>query len=70
MSDPGKDTPHRLSVRLKRLGDPDSSDLSAVTTVSERLEMVQVLSARMWELTGRPWPSYRREEIPVVVRRR
>ena len=29
--------------------------------------MVWLLSARMWELTGRPFPSYRRDEMPGQV---
>jgi hypothetical protein len=33
-------------------------------------ELVRVLSARMWELTGRPFPAYARSEMPIRVQRR
>lgn len=60
-----------VPVRISRLGDPESEDLSANTTVAERVEMVAVLARRMWELTGRPLPAYARDEMPArIVRRR
>lgn len=65
-------TPRRsgMSIRVRRLGEEPSDDLSATTTAEDRLEMVAVLSRRMWELTGSPTPSYTREEMPVRVFRR
>ena len=57
-------------VRVYRLGEEPGDDLSAVTTPEQRLEMVAVLTQRMWELTGHPAPSYRREEMPGRVIRR
>jgi hypothetical protein len=39
-------------------------------TSAERVELVWTLSARMWELTGRPFPSYARSAMPVSIRRR
>jgi len=70
----GTDSFPRSSVgpaRIRRLGDPETEDLSATTTVAERLEMVSVLSRRMWELTGRPFPAYARDEMPSrIVRSR
>jgi hypothetical protein len=58
-------------ARILCLGDPQVEDLSASTTVAERLAMVGLLSRRMWELTGRPIPVYAREEMPTrVVRSR
>lgn len=62
---------HRiLSACVYRLGDEPGDDLSGMTTPEQRLEMVAVLSKRMWELTGRPVPSYARSEMPVRVIRR
>ena len=58
-----------LQARVFRLGDEPGDDLSATTTVEQRLEMVVELSRRMWELTGQPVPSYTRSTMPVVVRR-
>lgn len=56
-----------LAVRVFRLGDEPGDDLSAVTTPEQRLEMVAELSRRMWELTGRPLPSYARADMPGRV---
>ena len=56
-----------MPVRVYRLGDEPGDDLSATTTVEERLAMVHELSRRMWELTGRPVPRYPRAEMPVRV---
>lgn len=57
-------------VRIFRLGEEPADDLSLVTTAEERLAMVGELSRRMWELTGRPVPSYRRATMPGRVLRR
>ena len=56
-------------VRVFRLGEEPGDDLSASTTVTERLEMVWTLRDRMWALTGLPLPAYRRSEIPVRILR-
>lgn len=53
--------------RAFRLGESDPEDLSTSTTAEARLEMVRDLSERMWCLTGKPFPSYSRSEIPVQV---
>lgn len=54
-------------ARAYRLGEERGDDLSAATTIDERLEMVSVLTRRMWELTGRPLPSYTRANMPGRV---
>ncbi len=54
-------------VRVYRLGEEPGDDLSATTTAQQRLEMVAVLSARMWELSGRPVPRYTRASMPGRV---
>lgn len=40
-------------VRIYRLGEEPSDDLSATTTAEERIEMVGLLSRRMWEISKR-----------------
>ncbi len=57
-------------VRVYRLADQPGDDLSEATTAEERLEMVWELTARMWELTAQPRPSYTRARMPVRVVRR
>lgn len=49
------------------MDEPVEDDLSDSTTVEERLLMVDALSKRMWELTGRPVPTYLRAKIPTKV---
>ena len=63
---PSRD-PSKWPLRVYRLGEEPGDDLSATTTLAERLEMMWTLRDRMWELTGRPLPTYRRSEIPIVV---
>ena len=64
-----RDNPQRASVQggVFQLGREPADDLSATTTAAERLEMVVILSRRMWELTGRPIPVYSRSEMPVQL---
>lgn len=57
-------------VRIHRLGEEPEDDLSNVTSPTQRLEMVEVLSRRMWSLTGRTRPAYTRAQLPVRVIRR
>jgi hypothetical protein len=48
----------------------EPADEWGTMTSEERVALVWTLSARMWELTGRPFPSYKRSEMPVRIRRR
>ena len=56
-----------MTVRIFSLGAEPSDDLSATTTVEERLAMVLELSARMWQLTGKQLPQYTRATMPGQV---
>jgi hypothetical protein len=71
MDEPTRSTRTRQggSARVYRLGEEPGDDLSALTTPEQRLAMVTVLSRRMWELTGRPVPSYERASMPGRVLR-
>jgi hypothetical protein len=57
------------TVRVFRLGQEPADDLSSLTTAEQRLAMVTLLTHRMWELTGRPVPSYQRASMPGRVLR-
>jgi hypothetical protein len=46
------------------LGEEPGDDLSATTTPEQRLEMVDILSERMWALAGVPRPNIRRADLP------
>jgi len=63
-------SPRTRALRRYPLGAEPGDDLSAQTTAAERLQMVDVLSRRMWELTGKPWPQIPRSEWPVRIVRR
>jgi hypothetical protein len=54
-------------VVIRPLGVMPSDDLADALTAEERIALVWTLSARMWELTGRPFPTYARADIPVSV---
>ena len=54
-------------VRVFRPGEEPGDDLSPVSTAEERLSMVWMLTARLWELTGQPLPRYSRGEMPGRV---
>lgn len=51
-------------VRVTTLADADEDDLEATTTMRERLAMVWRLTVDSWASSGRPMPSYTREESP------
>ncbi|MBT8403435.1 MAG: hypothetical protein KJP18_06240 [Gemmatimonadetes bacterium] len=55
---------------IRKLDEDCWDDLSSSTTAEERIEMVAILSRRMWELTGRSIPTNARHEMPVRVVRR
>ncbi|MBC8090115.1 MAG: hypothetical protein H7Z40_22895 [Phycisphaerae bacterium] len=53
-----------------QLGSEPGDDISADTTVAERLSMVEILSQRMFEFSGIPKQPCDRAQMPVIVRRR
>lgn len=57
----------RLPVRIFRLGEEPTDDLSGITTAAERFEIVALLTARMFELSGEAVPAYSRREMPIRV---
>lgn len=59
-----------MPVRIFRLGEEPPDDLRETTTAAQRLEILCELTMRAWTLSGRPFPSYSRREIPVRVVRR
>jgi hypothetical protein len=56
-------------IRVFRLGAEPSEDLSATTTVEERLAMVDELTRQAFALAGIETPVGPRGERPIVVRR-
>jgi hypothetical protein len=56
-------------VRVFRLGEEPSDDLSSTTSPEERLAMVWTLTLEAWSLSGRDYPEYARAQTPVTRRR-
>jgi hypothetical protein len=54
-------------IRVGALQDPVEDDLSATTTLQERLAMVWRLTLDAWASSGRPIPSYSRSDMPGRV---
>ena len=54
-------------VRRSRLGEEPPDELSASTTVAERLSMMWPLAVEAWTLAGRELPTYTRAETPIRV---
>ena len=47
------------------LDDESAEDISAVTTVAERIAMMWPLAEAAWKLAGRALPTYDRQHIPA-----
>ncbi|MGH9866793.1 MAG: hypothetical protein ACREAA_01320 [Candidatus Polarisedimenticolia bacterium] len=56
-------------VRVYRLGQEPSDDISAETTPEQRLAMMWPLALEAWSLTGKPLPDYDRGSTPVRILR-
>ncbi len=56
-------------ARIICLEDEQGDNLVDSTSAEERIAMVDVLSRRMWELTGRPLPTYDRAHMPGRIQR-
>lgn len=59
--------PRVSEAKVFRLGEEPTEDLTDITSTDRRLEMVSILTRRMWELSGQPFPSYTRGEMPGRV---
>ena len=55
-------------VRVFKLGEEPSDDLSGSTTAEQRLAMVWSLTLEAWALAGLPMPTYARHEAPISFR--
>lgn len=61
----------RWPVRLVSLKSQPADDLSASTSLAERIAMMRPLAEAAWRVAGLPLPRYSRRRIPVrlLVRR-
>ena len=62
--------PEAVPIRVFRLGDEPAVDELDSSTVDERLKEVLRLSYEAHRISGKPWPSYARAEIPGCVIRK
>jgi len=56
-----------MTARVVRLSSPEAADSRMGGTVEQRGAAVAELTAEAWRLSGRPFPSYERDTMPVVV---
>lgn len=54
-------------VRRYRLGEEPGDDLSATTTLEQRITMVWQLTQDAWASAGKPVPIYTRAETPIRI---
>ncbi|MGQ0766046.1 MAG: hypothetical protein ACT4OZ_10305 [Gemmatimonadota bacterium] len=54
----------RMTVRVVPLRSDEAGDCRVGGTAEERLLLLAELSRRMWELSGKPLPTYTRSTIP------
>ena len=57
------------TLRIFRLGEETGRDVSEGTTVTERLAMLEALTAEAWALSRLPAPEVARAELPIALRR-
>ena len=57
-------------IRVFKLGEEPSDDLSETTTASERVAMVWQLTQDSWASAGLPIPDYPRHAMPIEVHNR
>ncbi len=56
-----------VSARVVPLSSLEAADALMAGTVSERVAAVMVLTEEAWRLSGRAFPQYTRESMPVVL---
>jgi hypothetical protein len=61
--------PDQWPIRVFRLGEEPSEDLSATTTAAQRLAMMWPLTLDAWAAAGRPIPDYPRHQAPIHILR-
>ena len=59
----------KMTARVVLLHSDDVGEARVGGTAAERLALVAELSRHSWVLTGRPFPAYARETMPVLVSR-
>jgi len=56
-------------IRKVRLGEEELVDPRDTSTVDERIALVAQLTREQWAFAGLELPTYRRDEMPGVMRR-
>jgi len=55
-----------MTVRRVAQGSPEAGDARVGGSADERLALLSLLSLSSWANSGRPLPSYRRQDMPIV----
>lgn len=56
-----------MTARVVPLSSREAGDARMGGTIEERVAAVAELTAEAWRLSGRPFPSYTRAMMPVVL---
>ena len=56
-----------MTARVVPLRAAEASDQRMAGTLDERVSAVAELTAEAWRLAGRPFPTYTRATMPIVV---
>ncbi|MFK7926579.1 MAG: hypothetical protein AB8H79_00205 [Myxococcota bacterium] len=67
MSTAAERAAHRRATWIVERMERDDGRAPCPVDPGARLVLVEELSQRAWELSGRPVPRYRRTEMPVTV---
>ena len=58
----------KMTARVVPLESKEAAEARVGGTVAERIALVAELSRQAWMLTGKPFPSYTRGTMPIVIR--
>jgi hypothetical protein len=56
---------HNWPIRRASLDDDGREELCAATTPEERVAMMDALAREAWQIAGKPFPTYSREDTPI-----
>ena len=57
----------KMTARVVPLASPEAGDPRMGGTMDERVAAVTELTLEAWRLSGRPFPTYTRATMPIVV---
>jgi hypothetical protein len=56
-----------MKSRVVRLGSPEAGDQRMGGTLEDRVAALAELTLEAWRLSGRPFPTYTRATMPILL---